>query len=407
MLPATELDTGLLEALPCGVVVTTIDGVIQQSNQEFLGWVGAGGQRGHSLPALFTLGSRLFYETNLAPLVHLRGRVDEAVAELRLPDGGRMSVLLNIRELVNQANGQSHLLIAAFPANERRRYERELLAAERQARETATALRKAREAAEAANEAKTRFLTNMSHELRTPLNGILGFAGLLHDTPLSLTQREYVETIQHSGEGLLRIVSELLDLARVTAGRIELENVVVDLRKLVTGVCDLMAPRLADGRTTLSIDWNAGLPDLLWGDPGRIQQILLNLVGNAVKFTEAGTITICVRRVDTDSLRIEVEDSGPGIAPEFLGRIFETFDRGDPPSPCDREAPASALPSPANSPRPWAVRLASKVRLARGPCSGSPCRFGRRMPSQSRSPFHLTSRHELATRIGSCWPRTT
>lgn len=330
MVRGADQEFALLAALPCGVVVTTIDGVIEQANQEFLDWVGASGQVGQLLPGVFTLGSRLFYETNLAPLVHLRGRVDEAVAELRLPDGGRMSALLNIREWTSEADGEPHLLVVVFPANERRRYERELLAAERQARETATALRKAREAAEAANEAKTRFLTNMSHELRTPLNGILGFAGLLHDTPLTLPQQEYVETIQHSGEGLLRIISDLLDLARVTAGRIELENVVLDLRKLVSGVCDLVAPRLANGRIVMSIEWDPELPHHIWGDPGRIRQILLNLVGNAVKFTEAGTIIVRARKADAETLRIEVDDSGPGIAPEYRDRIFETFDRGDP-----------------------------------------------------------------------------
>lgn len=330
MFPANELGSALLDSLPCGVVVTTLDGQIEQANQEFLQWVGPSGRVGQPLPGVFTLGSRLFYETNLAPLIHLRGRVDEAVVELRLPDGRRMSALLNVREWRNEADGQSRLLVIVFPANERRRYERELLAAERLARETAVDLRKAREAAEAASEAKTRFLTNVSHELRTPMNGILGFAGLLIDTPLSQPQKEYVETIQSSGEALLRIISDLLDLARVTAGRLELENVGFDLRKLLSGVCDLVAPRLASSQTKLTIEWDSRLPTLLQGDPGRIRQILLNLVGNAAKFTGRGGITVHALRQSADVIRIEVADSGPGIAPEYRDRIFESFDRGDP-----------------------------------------------------------------------------
>lgn len=330
MFPASESEAALLDELPCGTVVATLEGEIEWANQEFLKWVGANGEPGRSLAGIFTLGSRLFYEANLAPLVHLRGRVDEAVVELRLPDDGRMSALINIREWRNGRDGIPRLLVVVFPANERRRYERELLAAERQAREIAVALRKAREEAEAANEAKTRFLTNMSHELRTPMNGILGFAGLLHETPISQQQREYVETIQHSGEALLRIISDLLDLARVTAGHLELENVVFDLKKLVAGVCDLVAPSIAGDRKELMIEWDPGLPANIWGDPGRIRQILLNLVGNAVKFTEAGRITVRAQRVSRDVFRIEVADSGAGIAPEFRNRIFEKFDRGDP-----------------------------------------------------------------------------
>jgi len=328
--PANQWDAALLDALPCGVVVTTLDGEIERANQEFLRWVGAGGNVGRPLPGVFTLGSRLFYETNLAPLVHLGGRVDEAVVELRLAGGGRMSALLNVREWINDADRRPRLLVVVFPANERRRYERELLAAERHARETAEDLRKAREAAEAASEAKTRFLTNMSHELRTPMNGILGFAGLLADTQLSGPQKEYVGTIQSSGEALLRIISDLLDLARVTAGRLELENLVVDLRKLLAGVCDLVAPRLSNDHTELSMECDPRLPLHFWGDPGRIRQILLNLVGNAAKFTEAGRISVRALRVGADVLRIEVADSGPGIAPEYRDRIFEKFDRGDP-----------------------------------------------------------------------------
>lgn len=330
MFPTNESDGRLIDALPCGIIVMTVDGEIERANQQFLDWVGTSGHVGQSLQGVFTLGSRLFYETNLAPLLHLRGRFDEAIVELRLPDGGRMSALLNVREWTNGTDGRPRLLAVVFPANERRRYERELLAAERQARETANALRKAREAAEAANEAKTRFLTNMSHELRTPMNGILGFAGLLHDTPLSAQQRDYVETIQNSGEALLRIIGDLLDLARVTAGHLEFENVVFDLRKLVTGVCDLVTPRIANDRTELMIEWDPRLPANLWGDPGRIRQILLNLVGNAVKFTDAGCITIHAQRVSMEVFRVAVADSGAGIAPEYCRRIFEKFDRGDP-----------------------------------------------------------------------------
>jgi signal transduction histidine kinase len=393
----------MLEALPCGVVVTTLDGIIRQSNQEFLQWVGESGKVGQPLAGVFTLGSRLFYETNLAPIVHLQGRVDEAVAELRMPDGARMSALLNIREWKGEPDSEPGLLIVVFPANERRRYERELLAAERQSRETAVALRKAREAAEAANEAKTRFLTNMSHELRTPLNGILGFAGLLHDSPLSHPQREYVETIQQSGEGLLDIISDLLDLARVTSGRMELENVAVELQKVMTGVCDLVTPRLIDTSTKLTIEWDNSLPQYLWGDPGRIRQILLNLVGNAIKFTEAGTVTVHARRADPGIVRIEVADSGPGIGTGFSNRSTAAIPR----SPCARVAPALGWRSPANSPRPWVAPLGWKVRWAWAPSSGLRCRCAPPRWSRRRPPQSPTNPSPAEEPIRCYWPRIT
>ncbi len=308
---------------PCGLVVTTIEGEIVRANPAFGKWVGPRGAVGQTLQGTFSLGSRIFYETHMAPLARLQGYVNEAAVDLLREDGARLPALLNIRMEGDQQ------IVVVFPATERRRYEAELLSAERQARQSSLQLGRAQLAAEAANTAKSLFLANMCHELRTPMNGVLGFAALLRDTQLTERQREYMETIQDSGEALLRIINDLLDLAKAASGKLELESVPFDLLRVAGGVCEVLAPRVAEGKLTLVLDWNPEVVAEQVGDAGRLRQVLLNLVGNAVKFTETGTVTVSVGYEGEEKLRIAVADTGPGIADEHVGRVFEKFDQGD------------------------------------------------------------------------------
>ena len=184
---------------------------------------------------------------------------------------------------------------------------------------------KAREEALAASSAKSLFLANMSHELRTPLNGILGYVQLLgRDETLSPAQRQQLEVITRSGEHLLALINDVLSLSKIEAGQTTLNERVFDLRRLLQGLEEMFRLR-ADGQgLDLVFDVDPGVPRVVTGDDGKLRQILINLLGNAVKFTERGSVSLRARWHEGRAT-FEVEDTGPGIAPADLERIFEPF----------------------------------------------------------------------------------
>jgi len=221
------------------------------------------------------------------------------------------------------------LLLAGLVVNLQSTGQRASALAEERTRELADALH----AADAANRAKSEFLANMSHEIRTPMNGVLGMISLLLESGLNDEQKDFAQTAHSSGESLLRVLNDVLDFSKLEAGRMRVESRAFDLGSVAANVVDLLAPQAAEKGIELGLRWSPGNPRTLVGDAGRLRQVLLNLVGNAVKFTSQGRVTLaleCRQISDGKALmRVEVEDTGIGIAEDVQDQLFQKFTQAD------------------------------------------------------------------------------
>ncbi len=234
-------------------------------------------------------------------------------------DGIRLTVLLNVTALRNAEGQITSFLGIASDITSLKIVERELITA--------------KEAAESASIAKSQFLANMSHEIRTPMNGVLGLAALLRQTPLSPKQQRLTDTIVRSGNSLLDIINDILDFSKIEAGKLELEHTDFHLRILVDDVLELFAAPAHQKHLELIADVADSVPAFVKGDPARLRQILINLIGNAIKFTAQGEVVVSIVSiadgVDQSVLCFSVKDSGIGITPDALRSIFQPFAQAD------------------------------------------------------------------------------
>lgn len=252
------------------------------------------------------------------PMLHSAGQWQgEVVGKRKSGDAFHVDLALSLLE--EPGTGRQSILCTCRDISYRKQMELDLI--------------NAKNAAEAGIRAKSEFLATMSHEIRTPMNGVLGMTDLLIDTALTPEQREFVHTLKHSGESLMRIINDILDFSKIEAGKLTIETLPFDLRMTIEDTLDLLAPTAQAKHLELVGLIDAQAPNAVIGDPGRIRQILTNLIGNAIKFTESGEVLVQVLKAEESAasvlLRFEIVDTGVGLTEEAKAKLFQSFTQAD------------------------------------------------------------------------------
>jgi PAS domain S-box-containing protein len=316
--PSSESAEELYEHAPCGFLSTLPNGTIVQVNQTFLTLTGYSREEvlaGRRFQDLLAVGGKIFHETHYMPLLQLQGFANEISFDLVCKDGKALPVLANTAQKKDAAGQVLLHRIAIFPISDRKNYEREL--------------RLARKKAEEAAKAKADFLSMMSHEIRTPMNAIIGLSNLLQQTGLSAQQQQYLQILQTSSENLLNLLNNILDFSKIEAGKVALEERPFNIRQLIYGIFHGLNVKAEEKGLRVQVEIDERVPAWLSGDPVKLGQVLTNLLGNAIKFTEHGSVTVALRvrelAAETVSVDFEVRDMGIGIAPDRLAHVFEEF----------------------------------------------------------------------------------
>ena len=318
----------LVQSNIIGVIFGDATGGLTEANDAFLTMIGrTRAELGANALRLSELAPPDRRERMMSTFAQLRrdGKANPFETELTRPDGERLPIVLGLVLM----DGSDMIVGFVLDRTEQKLAEAQLHRYTAALAEANRELRAARDAAEALARAKADFLASMSHEIRTPMNAVIGMAGLLGDTALTDVQREFVDTIRTSGEHLLTVIGNILDFSKLESTRVELERQPFDLRACVEEALELVALRVSEKGLDLTHIDDPRIPRAIVGDVGRMRQLLVNLLGNAVKFTDRGEIVVessLVRTVDAVlEIRVEVRDTGIGLDDQQRGRLFQPF----------------------------------------------------------------------------------
>ncbi|APG59497.1 PAS domain-containing hybrid sensor histidine kinase/response regulator [Christiangramia salexigens] len=308
----------LYEEAPCGYVSFSSNGTIYNLNKTLLDWLGYQKEElveKKKFQDLFKIGGKIFFETHFFPLIRIQGFVNEINFDVVKKDKTSIPTLINVKEIKGSSTESNRYRATIFDITDRKKYEKELLNAKLKA--------------ESASKAKAEFLATMSHEIRTPLNAIHGIANLIAKTPLNEQQREYSDILKLSSENLLGLINNLLDLSKIESKEVSLEKKSFSLRTLTDALMHTFEVKCREKGVELRSHIDDEIPEFISGDPIKLNQILINLIGNAIKFTSKGFISLEIllkEKMDTNALlEFKVRDTGIGIPEEKIPRIFQEF----------------------------------------------------------------------------------